>query len=202
MDIKAILAMMRVVMDLKKVKRAGWNRKAQKGGTSKTRKVKDLESVADHTYSTVMLAMWLLPQLGYVMAENQLKIIKMLLIHDLPESLLGKDQIVYDKDDRINLTLSQQKKLMERKALRQFLIAVKAPAEYWDLYVEFDDNKSRMAQLAHQLDKLDAVLQAHHYAKMREQSRPEEFLAAAKLVITDPVLVELLDKIPGFYSEL
>src|SRR3989339_131706 len=81
-----VIGLMGLVSRLKTVERAGWNRKGEKGGLSKTRRVKDPESVGDHTFSTGMLGLMLVPRLG-ISSEDQLKLFVMLMIHDLPEAI-------------------------------------------------------------------------------------------------------------------
>ena len=64
------------ILHLKSVRRAGWVSKV---------KVENAESVADHTFSMATMAMLLSDMLGF----NTQRVIKMVLIHDLAESIVG-----------------------------------------------------------------------------------------------------------------
>jgi putative hydrolase of HD superfamily len=66
----------RSVLELKSIRRAGWVLKVQ---------VEDAESVADHTFSMATIAMLLSDMLGL----DTHKVIKMVLMHDLAESIVG-----------------------------------------------------------------------------------------------------------------
>ena len=64
------------ILLLKSIRRAGWVSKVQ---------VEDVESVADHTFSMATMAMLLSDMLGF----DTHKVIKMVLMHDLAESIVG-----------------------------------------------------------------------------------------------------------------
>ena len=64
------------VLELKNVPRQGWKEKL---------KIDNPESVADHSYSTTVLSMILSDMKGL----NTEKIIRMALLHDLAESIIG-----------------------------------------------------------------------------------------------------------------
>ena len=196
-----VIGLMGLVSRLKTVERAGWNRKGEKGGLSKTRRVKDPESVGDHTFSTGMLGLMLVPRLG-ISSEDQLKLFVMLMIHDLPEAIIG-DWIVYNKDNLVDSEKQRLKKQQEMGAAHQIFSSYNAPHEWLQLWQEFDDNETELARLAHQLDKLDAVLQAYWYATCaKQQSQPQEFWDAARRALQHPVLVDFLNDTPSAYAKL
>src|SRR5437899_12594645 len=64
------------VLHLKHVKRAGWISRA---------KISNPESVADHSYSMCAISMALSDMLGL----NTERVMKMAILHDLPESIIG-----------------------------------------------------------------------------------------------------------------
>ena len=64
------------VLALKIVKRAGWVAKAG---------IKDAESVADHTFSMCVIGM----ALSDIMSLDTKKVVRMVLLHDLAESMVG-----------------------------------------------------------------------------------------------------------------
>jgi len=86
------------VLELKNVPRQGWKEKLG---------VNNPESVADHSYSTAVMSMILSDLQGL----NSEKIIKMALLHDLAESIIGDitpDHITKnEKNSKENLVMKQ-----------------------------------------------------------------------------------------------
>ena len=126
----------------------------------------------------------------------------MLMIHDLPEAITD-DQIVYDKDNLVDMEKQQLKKQQEIGVAQYIFSLYNAPHEWLHLWREFDDNETELARLAHQLDKLDAVLQAYWYSTCaKQQSQPQEFWDAARRALQHPVLVDFLNDTPSAYAKL
>jgi putative hydrolase of HD superfamily len=155
------------VLALKSVRRAGWVSKVQ---------VENAESVADHTYSMATIAMLLSDILGY----DTLKVIKMVLIHDLAESIVG-DYIPGDVSAR-------QKLVMEKEAMESILSSLprETREDYEKIWLEYLRDNTEIARFVHRIDKLEMALQADRYAK---QGYTDEllvpFLESAKTVIGD-----------------
>ncbi|MFL6371503.1 MAG: HD domain-containing protein [Nitrososphaera sp.] len=155
------------VLELKSVKRAGWVSKVQ---------VENAESVADHTYSMATIAMLLSDMLGF----DTLKVIKMVLIHDLAESIVG-DYIPGDVSAR-------QKLVREKKAMKSILSTLpkEIREDYEKIWLEYLQYSTEIARFVHRIDKLEMALQADRYAK---QGYTEELLApffeSAKTAIGD-----------------
>jgi len=133
---------------LKKVRRTGWVLKG----------VKDVESVAEHTWRVAMLALILAPQLNL----DQLKLVKMALVHDLGEIKIG--DIKWESGKKI---IGSQKKKHhdEREAIKQIFADNPSFQEYVQVWEEFNDQKTKEAKIVKQLDKLEMVLQALEYQK-------------------------------------
>ena len=133
-------------LQLKSVRRAGWVSKV---------KIKDAESVADHTFSMCAMAMLLSDMLGL---DTQ-KAMKMVILHDLAESIVGD----YMPGD----ITSKQKLAQEKKAMKSILSGLprKSRAKYEKIWAEFLQNKTEIAKFVHRIDKLEMALQANHYAK-------------------------------------
>jgi putative hydrolase of HD superfamily len=134
------------VLELKSIKRAGWASKVQ---------VEDAESVADHTFSMATMAMLLSDMLGF----DTHKVIKMVLMHDLAESIVGD----YMPGD----VVAQQKLAKEKKAMKSILSGLPKEIrdEYEKIWLEYLHNRTEIARFVHRIDKLEMALQANQYAK-------------------------------------
>jgi len=133
---------------LKKVQRTGWVLKG----------VKDVESVAEHTWRVAMLALVLAPQLNL----DQLKLTKMALIHDLGEIDIG--DIKWESGNKV-IGSQEKKHRDESKAIKKMFADNPNFAQYVELWEEFNDQKTKEARVVKQLDKLEMVIQALEYEK-------------------------------------
>jgi putative hydrolase of HD superfamily len=143
------------VLELKSIKRAGWVSKVQ---------IEDAESVADHTFSMATIAMLLSDLLGF----DTHKVIRMVLMHDLAESIVG-DYIPGD-------VTARQKLDKEQKAMKCILFHLPKDirGEYEKIWLEYLHNKSEIARFVHRIDKLEMAMQADQYAR---QGYSEKLLA-------------------------
>lgn len=132
---------------LKKVIRTGWKKKG----------IKDPESVADHTWRVAMLAMVLAPELNL----DQNKLIKMALIHDLGEALIG--DIIWEKGKKI--IGSQEEKHRDERSAIESIFNTGDMKEYRLLWEEFEHQETIEAKLIKELDKLEMAIQALEYEK-------------------------------------
>jgi putative hydrolase of HD superfamily len=117
------------------------------------------------------------------------KIIKMALIDDLPESVMG------------DLTPTQKKTLglasvkrQEEKALRQLLSLLPKTLsnEYLAIWKEAQSQRSREAKLVKSSDKLEMAIQAQEYKnQMHEPKNLDEFIKSAE----KSMRVEIVEKI-------
>ena len=132
------------VLELKNIPRQGWKDKLD---------MDYVESVAEHSYSTAMMSMVLSDLQGLDTA----KIIKMALLHDLAESVVG--DIIPDK---IN---AERKINMENKAMIQILenLPSNVSQQYIVLWDDFQKNSTKEANLLHEIDKLEMAFQAKFY---------------------------------------
>ena len=132
------------VLRLKQVKRAGWSSRA---------KISNPESVADHSYSMCAISMALSDTLGL----NTERVMKMAILHDLPESIIG---------DFVRGEVSKkQKRSDENKAIETILrsISPHIRSDYRRVWEEYLLNKTDTARLVHAVDKLEMALQARQY---------------------------------------
>ncbi len=132
------------VMELKAIKRSGWINKV---------KVKNPESVADHTYAMSTMVMVFSDILG-MKTERALK---MAILHDLGESIIG--------DYEPNEISSHEKRIKETKAIDCILnhLPSETRNEYTDIWREYLENKTDTSQLVHGVDKFEMAFQAKTY---------------------------------------
>ena len=156
------------VLELKSIKRAGWVSKVQ---------VEDAESVADHTFSMATMAMLLSDMLGF----DTYKVIKMVLMHDLAESIVGD----YMPGD----VTARQKLAKEKKAMKFILSGLPKDVreEYEEIWLEYLHNRTEIARFVRRMDKLEMALQANQYAKQGyADNLLAPFFESAKTVLGDP----------------
>ena len=132
------------VMELKAIKRSGWISKV---------KVKNPESVADHTYAMSTMVMVFSDILG-MQTERALK---MAILHDLGESIIG--------DYEPNEISSNEKRIKETEAIDRILnhLPAEIRKEYADIWKEYLENKTDTSQLVHGVDRFEMAFQAKTY---------------------------------------
>ena len=162
---------------LKTIHRQGWKEKLQ---------INYPESVADHSYSVSIMSMILADLEGL----NTEKIIRMALLHDLAESVIGDltpDNI--KNDDKIT---------KENKAMKIILtnLPSKIKKSYLEIWDDYQNNSSQESNLLHDIDKLEMAFQAKFY---QEKGIPKEKLATfyetVKIGIKNKNLRDILSNI-------
>jgi putative hydrolase of HD superfamily len=168
----------KIVENLKRVKRTGWI----------VAGVKSPESVAEHSYCLAVLCM----VLGKKNNLNVEKLMKMALIHDLAESIVG--DLVEERGYKI--VMNPKKKLkLEKEALKRICDGIGGDQEYLLLWEEFEENRSPEARLVKQLDKFEMVAQALEYDGEVESKKLDEFWENAYKHLKEPELVLLLEEL-------
>jgi len=165
---------------LKSEARRGWLKKLRLQRT---------ESVADHSFALSLLCLFEGERRGY----NVERLLKLALLHDLEEAITG-DLTPQDKESRGENVVRTQKILARERILSHF------PHEnqraYRELWSELENERSKEAQLVHELDKLEMALQANEYARGGiEAAKLKEFYESSMAAIKDPQLRRLLDEI-------
>jgi len=172
-----ILDFFNIAANLKKIPRQGWINKLS---------LEKPESVADHTYSLAIMGMVFSDLENF----NTEKILKIILLHDLAESIVG--DITPDQ-------ISKNKKTdLENKAIKKILrkLPQSIQKQYIELWEEYQSNISAEVKIIHQLDKLEMALQAKIYSNEgHSKKKLSSFLKSAKDEITDPKLLKLFIKI-------
>jgi putative hydrolase of HD superfamily len=162
-ECKSILAFSKKVERLKRIQRKGWVRAH----------VKKPESVADHTYACAMLSM-IASDLGGLDTE---RLVRMALLHDLPESITG------------DLTPRQKQKLGHKVALLEKRAAIDTVAslpsrisrKYLSLMEEYWKQRSEESRILRDVDKIEMSLQALAYVKDGHSVKSmAEFLKSAE----------------------
>jgi putative hydrolase of HD superfamily len=111
------------------------------------------ESVAEHSWFMSLLALLVFEHIkGEV---DELKVLKMIIIHDLVEVFAG-DIPAFEKSDRKN-----NKTENERVALKMLTenLTTEKQIEFFDLWEEFEERKTPEAKLAQSLDKIEVIIQ-------------------------------------------
>jgi len=111
------------------------------------------ESTAEHSWMLALIAMTLFDELK--IKVDQLKVLKLVLIHDLPE-IITKDIPAFEVSERQN-----NKKSEESKAVKELFkkLPPKVKKEFTDLWNEYEEKETVEAQIAQSLDKMEVIIQ-------------------------------------------
>ncbi len=160
----------------KKIKRTGWVREG----------IISPESVAVHCFRVIVLSMTLAPLLKL----NQVKLIKMAIIHDLGETQTG--DLVVERGKNIDIEAKKKKEKIEEEIIKHILSDY--DKEYKNLFHEMTERESAEAKTFWEIDKLEMAIQAYEYEK--EQGKDmSEFIDNAELVIKTSLLKNVLHDI-------
>ncbi len=174
-SLQNIIKFLEIAGMLKRTPRAGW---VEVG-------VYQPESVADHTFRTAILCLLYADMEGL----DPLKVLRMALIHDLPEAIIG------------DLTPSQKTEETgekEETAINHILnlLPPRQREKYIAVWNEYQEGKTREAQAVRQLEKIEMVLQAKEYEKAGSASKSlERFIKSAEEATGWPELKKLLSYI-------
>jgi putative hydrolase of HD superfamily len=147
--------------NLKNIPRKGWMDKLG---------IISPESVADHCYSTTLMAM----VVSDLQNLDTKKVTKMSLLHDLAESITG--------DFTPNSISKKNKEELEDKIMNEILNNLPEALfqEYMSIWKEYQDKKTKESVLVHEVDKLEMALQAKIYSKQGfSKEKLESFLKTA-----------------------
>lgn len=112
-----------------------------------------LESIAEHVYSVQMLAIAMKSEYKYDIDLE--KVIFMLAIHELGETIIG---------DLTQFQISKnEKEKIEHEAVHNILKDLLDGKIIEELFLEFDERKTKEALFAYQCDKLECDLQCKLY---------------------------------------
>lgn len=146
------------------------------------------ESVAEHTWQMAFLAMLIADSLDCEI--DLLKVLKMIIIHDLVEAEVG--DIPFTEQDA---QTREKKEVLEKKAIENIrnLIASQVGEEIYSLWHELEDKASDEAKLVKALDNLEVQIQ-HNFASLDTWEEAEFDLVYTKMdkhCTFDTYLIEL-----------
>ncbi len=183
-----IISFLTELMRLKAVPRMGWL----------LRGVRDVESVADHSYGVAFIAM-LLADLAQRqgLEPNVEKILRMALLHDLTEARTGDlPNTVKRYFDKGALHAADQ------RAADEILSGLGAIGEeYLLLWQEYEQRTSLEARIVKAADKLDLLLQAREYEKGGAQNL-HEFWQNSELDFSGLQIDELISDLVSELTKL
>jgi len=139
----------RLIGRLKKTERTGWITRIG---------IENPESVADHTFRVTILSM----VIGDKKKLDTEKMIRMALLHDLQETIMG-DWDLYAKNKLGHENFLKK----EKESIKKVLVTLPKELEkkYFEIWEEFHDQKSEEAKIVKNIDKIEFVLQALEYEK-------------------------------------
>jgi len=187
---------------LKKKKRSGWV----------LREVKNPETIAEHSFRVALM--------GWIFADKKEKlnierIIKMALIHDICEVYAG-DITPYDsilpknkKDLRKLMRTHPRFSNIEKRELAlekhkkewQALIKItsklerKLREEILDLWLDYEEGKTKEGRFLKQVDKVENLLQALEYWKKDKNFPIVPWWIEAREIFNDPVLIDFIESL-------
>ncbi len=171
------------VFTLKNLLRTGW---VKYWGVEK----EQAESVADHSFSVVVLALFLQKQLAPELDQN--KVLKMAILHELGEAIIGDIPVrdnVEDKHER------------EKQAMEEILSSFDFAPEFLSLWEEFEKEETPEAKFVKSIDRLEFVLQRYGYFKngigdmLAFKDGKEQVLEKIKNEKVKEIAKEILDEI-------
>jgi putative hydrolases of HD superfamily len=146
MDLNQILDFLHFSEGLKKELRHSWLSNGRQ------------ESVAEHTWRMMLMAILLESKIDSKL--DLLKVLKMIIIHDIAEITVG-DSVPYEKQKH-----EMHKKLEEQEMSRlKEKFKSNVMGEIYDLWIEYSKGETLEAEFAKALDKLEVRLQ-HNEAEM------------------------------------
>ena len=165
----------------KRLLRTGWVRE----------RVKDPESVAEHSFRVGVLAMVLADKFGYRLDKE--KLMKMALLHDLGELVTG--DIVIERWDIIDVERREEKEQAERAGIRKIFGKIDGVDEYLAIYDEMVGRATPEAKVFAQLDKLEMVFQALEYEEEQGKNLEEFFVNVGLYHVREPLIRAIFEEI-------
>ena len=140
-----------------------------------------IESVAEHIYSTQMLAIAMYSEYDYDIDLN--KVLYMLAIHELEEIIIG-DLTLFDIS-------KEDKNKKGHEAVLEVIKDLQMQEDLYALIVEFDERKTKEAMFAYQCDKLECDMQSVLYD---EENCVDLNVQPDNKSLNDPMVQKLLQE--------
>ena len=158
---RKIIEFVALVEKSKKILRSGWVRE----------KIKDPESVAEHSFLLSVLAMVFADQIGI----DKEKLIKMALVRGLGEVVTG--DIVVERGNIIDIKKKAEKEQKEREGIKKIFDKIGQADDYLKIFNEMIAKDTLEAKVFWDFDNLEMAFQALEYE--REQGKNlEEFFCS------------------------
>ncbi|RHZ75909.1 hypothetical protein Glove_208g56 [Diversispora epigaea] len=156
-----ILEFLHICEKLKKTKRTGWI----------CHDIKNPESISDHMHRMSILSLLIKDS-----SLNRDKCVKMAVVHDLAEALVG-DITPFEGISKA------EKNRREFEAMRQMCtnLLENSPQsqEIFALWQEYEDNSTNEAKFVKDIDKFEMIIQAYEY-EQSENKDLEQFFESTK----------------------
>ncbi len=173
----------------------------------------EAESVADHSYFTMLIA-WVVAHEDESIDAN--RVLQLALIHDAAEAIAGDippydpEDIPTDVDGRraffsVRLDRSPENKArkdaIEAEAAERVMAMLPASIRpmWQELWHEYEQQESPEARLVKQVDRLEAFIQSRIYADQYPDAPVDGFADMARKSIDHPLLTGVLD---SFLAEM
>ncbi|KAG0237161.1 HD domain-containing protein 2 [Actinomortierella wolfii] len=183
-SIKGTLQFLHTVENLKRTKRTGWINNG----------IKPAESIADHMYRMSIMALLIDEKTAGV---DKMRCIKMAMVHDLAESLVG-DITPYDG------VTEEDKHTREKNAMHylchDLLGWTEQAQEISALWAEYEAASTPEALLVKDFDKFEMIMQALEYEKS-ENTTLESFFAGTKGKFKHPMVTGWVNELEAERAE-
>lgn len=191
----------RTIQELKRVRRTGW--------IDRGVPLAEVESVADHSYLTALIA-WMASIDDPALDSD--RVLKLAMVHDLAESIVGDapPYEAHEVPDRSNLEAvraffsvrhnrspvqSAAKKAGEHEAFLELAAGMPpgTQSELSSLWAEYEGQSTPEARFVKDVDRLEAYLQALHYGEHDPDLPLWGFTDMADNEIAHPTLTAIRD---------
>ncbi|XP_074604355.1 5'-deoxynucleotidase HDDC2-like isoform X2 [Brevipalpus obovatus] len=163
---------------LKHIERAGWV----------LNKIKSPERVAGHMYRMAIIPMLVLSENSVKRRINIDKVVKLSLVHDIAECIVG-DFTPYD-----DITPAEKHRLEEDAAdYLGSLLPSSVSSNFMELFREYEEQSTPEAKLTKELDRFEMVLTAFEYEK-REYKRTGRLPNLGEFFDFDKILSYIQDR--------
>lgn len=147
-ETRKLLQIMLKCGELKVIPRMGW----------RVRGIRDGESVAEHSFAVAFVAMMLADRMRVPVDRE--KLLKIALLHDLPEYMLGDIHA-----PAVKMLGEDVKQSAEVRILEDLFADIEGGADYVALWREFAERSSLEGRLVRAVDKLEMFTQAYQYER-------------------------------------
>ncbi|KAJ2443861.1 hypothetical protein GGF42_006496 [Coemansia sp. RSA 2424] len=171
----SVIDFLSIVERLKRTKRTGWVNSGIKGP----------ESIADHMHRMGIMALLIDDH-----TLDQARCVKMAIVHDLAEALVG-DITPFDG------VAKEKKRELERAGMQQIVDTLGNSVQAKEieaLWLEYEDDMTAEAHLVHDLDKCEMIQQALEYEKS-DSTQLDSFFESTRGIFRHPQVQAWVEEI-------